>query len=200
MVVPSVAFYLLFAFGFGVLLWSLGIELRPVPMAAIASIAFLVMAGLGTHYEDESDWSGAADGMTRMHRRFLVQGQVVNLLTGAFFTLPALVIKNLAALFPRRPRVDSEVLAVAANLAAALDEAVPVIGSEAIMPRDLEPAVVEEAVLLLVWAGAASVQRRSGQIILHPGPRRSHLLSEMVNKNPYIIFLSALTRDTRSRP
>lgn len=33
-----------------------------------------------------------------------------------------------SALFPRRPRVDSEVLAVATNLAAALAEAVPVAG------------------------------------------------------------------------
>ena len=56
-------------------------------------------------------------------------------------------------------------------------------------------AVIEEAVLLLVWAGVASVVRRAGHVILRPGPRRSRLLSEMTNKNPYIIYLSALTRD-----
>jgi len=200
MVIPSIAFYLLFAFGIGVLLWSLGIELRPIPMAAVTTIAFLVMAGLGRHYEDESDWSDATEGVSRMHRRFLVQGLFVNLQTGAFFMLPALVIENLAALFPRKPRVDSEVLAVATNLAAALDEAVPVAGSAAIMPRELERAVIDEAVLLLVWAGAASVGRRAGQVILQPGPRRNRLLSEMLNKNPYIIFLTALTRDSLPRP
>lgn len=196
MVIPSLAFYLLFAFGSGVLLWSLGIELRPIPMAVVSSFAFLVMAGLGRHYEDDSDWSGAAEGVSRMHRRFLVQGLSVNLLTGAFFTLPALVIENLAALFPRKPRVDSEVLAVATNLAAALDEVVPVVGPGAIMPRKLERAVIEEAILLLVWAGVASVVRKAGHVMLRPGPRRSRLLSEMTNKNPYIIYLSALTRDS----
>jgi len=199
MVIPSLAFYLLFAFGFGVLLWSVGIELRPIPMMVATTIAFLIMAGLGRHYEDESDWSSAAEGVSRMHRRFLVQGMFVNLLTGAFFTLPALVFKNLAALFPRRPRVDTEVLAVATNLAAALDEAAPVIGPDAIMPRSLTRAVVEESVLLLVWAGVASANRSAGHVVLQPGPRRGRLLSEMSDRIPYIIYLSALPRDSRRR-
>jgi hypothetical protein len=199
MLLPSVVFYLLFAFGLSVVLWTVGIELRPVSLAVVTSFAFLVMAGLGVHYEDESDWLRAAAGVSRMHRRFLVQGLFVNILTGAFFTIPALVIKNLAALFPRRPRVDHEVLAVATNLAAALDEPVPVAGPEAIVPRNLERTVIEEAALLLVWAEAASIVRRGGQVILQPGPKRGNLLFEIMRTNPYVVFLSALTRDTQPR-
>ncbi|HSL18523.1 MAG TPA: hypothetical protein VLB51_11520 [Methylomirabilota bacterium] len=197
MLVPSMAYYLLFAFGVGVLLWSVGVELRPVPMAVVTAVSFLAMAGLGIHYENELDWAGAAGGLGRIHRRLLVQGLAVNLLTGAFFTLPASVLKNLAALFPRRPRVDGDVLALAANLAAALNEPAEIVGPDAIIPRDLKRSAVNEAVVLLLWARVASVIRRTGRVILQPEQRRHVLLSELANKQPFIVYVSALSRNTR---
>jgi hypothetical protein len=196
MVLPSVGFYLVFAFGFGVLLWSVGIELGPGAMAVATAAAFLAMAGLGMHYRNELNWADAAEGVTRLHRRFLVQGLVVDLLTGAFFTLPAMVLKNLGALFPNRPKVDGEVLAVATNLAAALDEPVPIRGPDTIMPHEISRAVVNEAVLLLVWAGIVTVIRQAGQTIISPGPRRHVLLTEITARNAYIVCLSALPRES----
>lgn len=198
MLLPSVVFYLLFAFGLGTALWTIGFELRPVALAAATSLAFVFMAGLGVHFKEEADWARVAEGAGMLHRRLLAQALAVKILTGAFFILPALVMRNLTALFPRRPQVDHEVLSLATNLAAALDEAVPVAGLETVLPRDQGRAVIDQAILLLIWAGAASVVRRAGHVILHPGPRRDALLAEIMRADPFVICLSALTCEPSS--
>lgn len=99
--------------------------------------------------------------------------------------------------FPRRPRVDGDVLALATNLAAALNEPAEIVGPDAIIPRGLKRSAVDEAVVLLLWAGVASVIRRTGRVILQPEQRRTVLLSELANKLPFIVYVSALSRYTR---
>lgn len=193
MVVPAVFVYLLFALGVGAALWTVGIELRPVPLALAATMAFLVMAALGEHYEQEADWGSVVEGAGRLHRRLLGQVVVVKLLTGAFFTLPYLVMRHLAALFPRPLRLDVRVLALATDLTAALDEPVTVADLETMLSSTVDREVLHEAVLLVVWAGVGSLIRRGTEVVIQPEEgARDRLVAKVLAADPYVVNVSAL--------
>jgi hypothetical protein len=190
MLFPSLVFFFLFAFGFGSVLWTMGIELKPVSFIFATSVAFLLMAGLGVYYQEEADWEKAAHGVGRVHRRFLGQAAVLKVLTSAFFILPARVMRCLSGLFPRRPRLSPEVLSIATNLAVALDETIALETIEGLLGAGKR--TMGEVLLLLRWAGVATISRRRGKILIEPAPRRDGLLEETMKLRPFVICVSAL--------
>jgi hypothetical protein len=175
LLLPSLLFYVVYAFGIAGVLWALRVELAPPALVAVNTAVFLVMAGLGQFYRGEATWESLQGGMGHLHRVLLVQAFVVRAVTAAFFVLPCEVLRTLGHLFPRAARVDARVLTCAAQLGAALDQAVALEAVAAAAPG-VPLAVVEEAALLLEWAGLVRVVRRSGQRLLLPTPRRDTLV------------------------
>jgi hypothetical protein len=190
LILPALLFYVVYAFGVAGVLWALRLELSTAALVALHTAVFLFMALLGQHFRGEATWDSLQGGMGHLHRVLLVQAFVVRAVTAAFFVLPCQVLGALGHLFPRAARVDARVLSVAAQLAAALDEpvALEALAAAARLPRP----VLEEATLLLEWAGIAQVVRRSGQRLLLPTRRRDTMLLSLGKEASAVVKVSDL--------
>jgi hypothetical protein len=191
LLLPSLLFYVVYAFGIAGVLWALRLDLSPAALVALHTVVFLVMAMLGQYFRGEATWESLQGSMGRLHSILLVQAFFIRAVTAAFFVLPCQVLSALGHLFPRVARVDSRVLAFAAQLTAALDEPVTLEALAAAAPGVPRP-VVEEAALLLVWAGIAMVVRRSGQRLLLPTRRRDTLLLSLGKEASAVVKVSDL--------
>ncbi len=192
MLVPGLAFFVVFAFGVGVVLSMLGVELRGWPLALAASAAFLLMGLFGNYYQSDFDGSSLFGGMSNRHTALLVQAWIVRGLTTAFFVLPYKVLRNLAHLSPRPPAIDACVLTTAIQVAAALDTSVSVSQLRGIIPREVSNEALNEAILLLWWGGLVDSARRGGRNVLLPTDRLRNWRLSGVTGSAKVVRLTEL--------
>ena len=110
--------------------------------------------------------------MTRVPAPYLLKAA-----TGLCFLVPFWVLRNLMLLFPRRAVVDSTILTVAVQLAAALDAHVTVHQLRSVLPPNLSDKVLEEALLLLQWSGLVETVRGDSLTVLATDRHRNLALS-----------------------
>ncbi|HPR63714.1 MAG TPA: hypothetical protein PK014_05780 [Thermoanaerobaculia bacterium] len=176
--IPSILFYLVFSAGISLILWSLDLDLPSLPYLGVVAGAFLIMAGLGKHYQMEAT-ADLLEADFRLHQVMLLQAFIVKVITAIFFIYPYRIVRNLSRLFPRQAMVNPQIINIAVNLAAALD--VPVRAKEirTILPGSIPPAAMEEALRLLKWAGMAETLPRGGDVFIYPSPGLDSMKSSM---------------------
>ncbi len=194
LLVPALLGYLLFALGVGAILLGADVKLPAAGFVALVTVSFLAMAVLGQYYQSDASWTAISESYGRVHAILLAQALLLRLLTAAFFVLPYRVLRTVADLFPRRPHVDRRVLTTAVQLAAALDQPIRLDEVVALLPREAGMPVVEEAVLLLLWAGVATVERRAGGRVVGPTAARGELLDTLPRGISPVVLVSDLRR------
>jgi hypothetical protein len=192
MLIPSLLSFLVYGFVLGAVVWSLGLPIHPAALAALTTVVFLTAAGLGIRYREQEIWAEATDDLPQLRTRFFGHLVVMQMVARVLFSMPVVAFEAFMGLFPRRPEVDREVLVLATNLAAALDEVVPMRDLKARLAGEYTPEAVDEAVLLLEWAQAGRVVRRGGDLHLMPGSARDQLLVPLQEKKPTVVHLSVV--------
>ncbi len=177
LLVPFLAFYVLYAGLLALVLWGLGARLDTPAFLGLVALAFALMAVLGKHYRaGEMEVEGE---MPRILAVMVLQAYVLRAFTWFFFVIPYLAFRNLTRLFPRRARVSPEVLEAAVQIGAALDTAVTAHHLQALLPPGFPERALGEALVLLEWAGTASTHARGTDLVVQPGPAAGALLAAL---------------------
>ncbi len=184
------AVYLLFALALSVVFSAVSMTFEKPSFVALVTLGFVVMALLGQYYRGSASWAMMAGSLGRLHGLMLAQAFIVKTTTTLFFILPYRAFRNVADLFPRRAQVDPNVLEVAVQLTAALDDSITLGELSKIMPPSIGLPILEEAIVLLLSAGL--IDNQNGMLV--PADERTVLLQSLPQTSSSVTSISDLRR------